>query len=183
MGLEARVAHAVDHDLLADPGLLRVVPAQRHRAEADAPRLQSGQVAAVLAHRSARPRGRHPAPHLHVPAPAHRHPQARGHHLPAVHPAYGRLVLRRPGQHDPLLGSADPGLHVWHRRRCILRLHVLHRLLLPQASVRHGARPAGRHRQPRHVHYSAGRPHPHGLRTLRHDLAGPAAAGVRRPRR
>ena len=33
--------HAVDHDLLADPGLLRVVPAQRHRAEADASRLRS----------------------------------------------------------------------------------------------------------------------------------------------
>ena len=41
-GLEARVAHAVDHDLLADPGLLRVVPAQRDRAQADCPWLPPG---------------------------------------------------------------------------------------------------------------------------------------------
>ena len=37
-----------------------------------------------------------------------------------------------PGQHDPLLGPADPGIHVWNRRRRVLRLHALHRLLLPK---------------------------------------------------
>ena len=45
-----------------------------------------------------------------------------------------------------LLGPADPGIHVWNRRRRVLRLHALHRLLRPQAPRRHGARPAGRHR-------------------------------------
>ena len=30
------------------------------------------------------------------------------------------------------LGPPDPGFHVWHRRRRVLRLHSLHRLLLPK---------------------------------------------------
>ena len=167
------MAHPVDHDLLDDPGVLRVVPAQRDRPEAHAPRIRPGQVAALLAHGPARPRRRHPAPRLHVPAPADRHPQAGGHHLPAVHPAHAGLVLRRPGQHDPLLGPARPGLHVRHRRRLVLRLHALHRVFLPQAPVGHRPGPAGRHREPGHERHPAGRPRPHGLRPVRHDVAGP----------
>lgn len=100
------------HHVLAHSGLLCVVPAKRHRTQADASWIQPQCFSALLVDRIARLGRRPSASGLHVPAPADRHPQDGGHHLTALRDPHAGLVLRCPGQHHPLRRSSDACLYV-----------------------------------------------------------------------
>ena len=163
LGLPAGLEDAVDLHVHAHDGVRVVVPGLGDRAEADQPRLRLQRQPALLAGGDARSRRRSDAAGVDGAAADARHPQD-GHadHAAADLPG-ARLGRPRAGHQHAVLGAADPGLPVRHRRRRVLRLHAEHVVLLPPADAGHGARPAGRHRQLRCLAGAAADPVDHRL--------------------
>ncbi len=172
LGQVARLAHAVDHDVLADHVLRRLVPAERPGAQAECPRVRLHQGPALLDGRHARSVRRRAPRAVDDPAADHGHAED-GHHdqRDAARSARG-LGGRDPEQRHLLLGADGAGVPRGHRRWRVLRIHALHLLLLPPADGGDGPRHPGRHRQLRR--FAGATAHPAAHRIC--DDRGPADA-------